>query len=113
MTKYWEAPDGLSLDVAPFVAALEHAARRKAMVFGKPDRAFFEIASQKLAIPPAEIVMVGDDLEIDVMGAQEAGLKGVLVKTGKFRASDLAGRLQPDVVLDSVADLRVWWERYG
>jgi ribonucleotide monophosphatase NagD (HAD superfamily) len=47
------------------------------------------------------------------MGAQEAGLKGVLVKTGKFRASDLAGRLQPDVVLDSVADLRVWWERYG
>jgi hypothetical protein len=45
MTKFWEAPDGLSLDVAPFVAALEHAARRKAMIFGKLALAFFETAS--------------------------------------------------------------------
>ena len=113
MTKFWEAPDGLSLDVAPFVAALEHAARRKAAVFGKPARAFFEMASEKLRVPAAEILMVGDDIEIDIAGAQEAGLKGALVKTGKFRPPDLEGAFKPDVVLDSVADLRVWWERYG
>jgi phospholysine phosphohistidine inorganic pyrophosphate phosphatase len=113
MTKFWEAPDGLSLDVAPFVAALEHAARRKAVVFGKPARAFFEMASEKLGIVAADILMVGDDIEIDVAGAQEAGLKGALVKTGKFRPPDLDGPFKPDVVLDSVADLRVWWERYG
>jgi len=40
-------------------------------------------------------------------------LKGALVKTGKFRPPDLHGAFKPDVVLDSVADLRVWWERYG
>jgi len=113
MTKFWEAPDGLSLDVAPFVAALEHAARRKAVVFGKPARAFFEMASEKLCIAAADILMVGDDIEIDVAGAQEAGLKGALVRTGKFRPPDLDGAFKPDVVLDSVADLRVWWERYG
>lgn len=113
MTKFWEARDGLSLDVAPFVAALEHAARRKAVVFGKPAREFFEMASGKLGIPAAEILMVGDDIEIDVDGAQEAGLKGALVKTGKFRPPDLEGSFRPDVVLDSVAGLRVWWERYG
>jgi len=113
MTKFWEAPDGLSLDVAPFVAALEHAARRKAVVFGKPARAFFEMASEKLGVAAADILMVGDDIEIDVAGAQEAGLKGALVKTGKFRPPDLNGAFKPDVVLDSVADLRVWWERYG
>jgi HAD superfamily hydrolase (TIGR01458 family) len=113
MTRFWEAPDGLRLDVAPFVAALEHAARRKAVVFGKPARAFFEMASEKLRVPAAEILMVGDDIEIDVAGAQEAGLKGALVKTGKFRPRDLEGAFRPDVVLDSVADLRVWWERYG
>jgi HAD superfamily hydrolase (TIGR01458 family) len=113
MTRFWEAPDGLSLDVAPFVAALEHATRRKAVVFGKPARAFFEIASEKLGVATAEILMVGDDIEIDVAGAQEAGLKGALVKTGKFRPLDLEGAFRPDVVLDSVADLRVWWERYG
>jgi HAD superfamily hydrolase (TIGR01458 family) len=113
MTKFWEAPDGLSLDVAPFVAALEHAARRKAVVFGKPARAFFEMASEKLGVPAADILMVGDDIEIDVAGAQEAGLKGALVRTGKFRPPDLDGAFKPDFVLDSVADLRVWWERYG
>ena len=113
MTKFWEARDGLSLDVAPFVAALEHAARRRAVVFGKPARAFFEMAREKLGVPAAEILMVGDDIEIDVAGAQEAGLKGALVKTGKFRPRDLEGSFRPDVVLDSVADLRVWWERYG
>jgi len=47
MTKFWEAPDGLSLDVAPFVAALEHAARRQAVVFGKPSRAFFDILLER------------------------------------------------------------------
>jgi len=113
MTKFWEAPDGLSLDVAPFVAALEHATRRKAVVFGKPARAFFEMASEKLGVPAAEILMVGDDIEIDIAGAQDAGLKGALVKTGKFRPPDLNTAFQPDTVLDSVADLRVWWERYG
>jgi phospholysine phosphohistidine inorganic pyrophosphate phosphatase len=45
MTRYWRAQDGLSLDVAPFVAALEHATGRSAMVFGKPASAFFEGAA--------------------------------------------------------------------
>jgi len=66
-----------------------------------------------LGVPAAEIMMVGDDIEIDIAGAQEAGLKGALVKTGKFRPRDLEGVFKPNVVLDSVADLRVWWERYG
>ena len=41
----------------------------------------------------------------DVRAAQRAGLRGVLVRTGKFREKDLAGGLAPTLVLDSVADL--------
>ena len=37
--------------------------------------------------------MVGDDIRTDVEGAQRAGLAGVLVRTGKFSASDLAGEM--------------------
>jgi ribonucleotide monophosphatase NagD (HAD superfamily) len=50
--------------------------------------------------------MVGDDVENDVLGAQAAGLTGVLVRTGKFRAEDLRRASgEPDVVLGSIADL--------
>lgn len=113
MTRYWLASDGISLDVAPFVAALQHATGREPLVFGKPDARFFHAAAARLGLAPGEVLMVGDDVEADVGGAQEAGLRGALVRTGKFRSSDLEGRVrQPDVVWDSVADLPGWWETY-
>jgi phospholysine phosphohistidine inorganic pyrophosphate phosphatase len=112
MTRFWQTPDGLQLDVAPFVAALEHAAGKKAMVFGKPSAFFFLAAAEKLGIAPENILMIGDDVEVDVGGARRAGLLGALVKTGKFRPPDLEARsmgsVTPDVVLDSVAALPAW-----
>src|SRR5438105_4596996 len=66
MTRYWMASDGISLDVAPFVAALECASRRKALVFGKPSAAFFHAAARRLGMPTDQILMIGDDIEGDV-----------------------------------------------
>ena len=111
MTRYWKAADGISLDVAPFVAALEHATGRKALVLGKPAAEFFQAAADRLGIPNREILMVGDDIETDIAGAQLAGMQAALVRTGKFRESDLAGPVKPDAVLDSVAELPAWWAR--
>ena len=54
--------------------------------------------------------MIGDDVRGDVGGAQDAGMRGVLVKTGKFAAADLEQGISPDAVLDSVADLPHWWD---
>jgi HAD superfamily hydrolase (TIGR01458 family) len=105
MTRYWLADDGVSLDVAPFVAALQHATGREPQVFGKPAAAFFQAAAAKLALPPGELVMVGDDIHADIDGAQAAGLCTILVKTGKFRPADLDGDIRPDAVLDSIAGL--------
>src|SRR5579885_200151 len=73
MTRYWLASDGISLDVAPFVAALEHATGRKAVVFGKPAGAFFQAASAKLGLPAQALLMIGDDIDADIGGAQAAG----------------------------------------
>jgi HAD superfamily hydrolase (TIGR01458 family) len=111
MTRYWKASDGISMDVAPFVAALENASGRRALVFGKPAPAFFHAAAQRLGIASGEILMVGDDIESDIAGAQSAGMQAALVRTGKFRSLDLEGPVKPDMVLDSVADLPDWWER--
>ena len=55
--------------------------------------------------------MIGDDLESDVAGGQSAGMRGILVRTGKFRQDTLDRwaadefAMQPNHVLDSVADL--------
>jgi ribonucleotide monophosphatase NagD (HAD superfamily) len=88
---------------------LEHATGRTALVFGKPATAFFQSAVDKLGLPAGQVVMIGDDIEADVGGAQTAGLKGALVKTGKFRPTDLAGTIQPDIVFASIADLPSRW----
>jgi phospholysine phosphohistidine inorganic pyrophosphate phosphatase len=109
MTRYWLGPSGISLDVAPFVAALQHATGRKALVFGKPAAAFFRMAAQTLGLPARQVLMIGDDIQADVGGAQRAGLQGALVRTGKFRPADIAGKIQPHMVLDSIADLPRWW----
>jgi phospholysine phosphohistidine inorganic pyrophosphate phosphatase len=109
MTRFARTASGLDLIVAPFVVALEHAAGCKAVVLGKPATAFFETAAEMLGYPPAALAMLGDDIVTDVAGAQKAGLKGVIVKTGKFRPSNLDQGITPDGTIASLADLPTWW----
>jgi phospholysine phosphohistidine inorganic pyrophosphate phosphatase len=113
MTRYWRAADGLRLDVAPYVKALEHASGARAVVLGKPAPEFFQAGLARVDCPPREAVIVGDDIVGDVQGAQRVGLRGVLVRTGKFREQDLAGEIRPDAVLDSIADFPGWWRSHG
>ena len=109
MTRYREAGDGLRLDAGAFVSALAHAAGADPVVLGKPARGFFEQALARLGTAPAGTAMIGDDVVGDVGGARDAGLAGVLVRTGKFRPGDLDRGIEPDAVLDSIADLPTWW----
>ncbi len=105
--RYFMDDDGLNLDAGPFVTALEYAAGVTATVLGKPAPTFFHAAVAALGCDAREVVMVGDDVEADVLGAAAAGLQGILVKSGKYRAGDetrLDGRhthLLPDLA-DSV-----------
>jgi HAD superfamily hydrolase (TIGR01458 family) len=104
--RYWMGSDGLVLSTGPFVAALEYATGKRAELMGKPSPEFFKMALDDLGKGPKEAAMIGDDILTDVSGAQSLGMKGILVKTGKYRA-DLAKRsgVLPDLVLDSIAKL--------
>lgn len=105
----WKVSNGLALDSGAFVLGLEAASGVSPTVVGKPSGAFFDAATTELGSPTDSTVMVGDDLEADVRGAQAAGLRGVLVRTGKFRPSDLdRPGSTPDAVLDSIADFPAW-----
>jgi HAD superfamily hydrolase (TIGR01458 family) len=103
---YWRTSEGLQLDSGAFVTGLEQAANIQAAVVGKPAAAFFAAALAHLGVAAADTLMVGDDIESDVLAAQRHGLTGVLVKTGKYLPSiHSAASGTPDHVLDSFADL--------
>jgi phospholysine phosphohistidine inorganic pyrophosphate phosphatase len=105
--RYWLRNHQLALDAGPFVAALEFASGKSALVAGKPSAAFYTAALKSLGLKAsASAAMIGDDLWSDVEGAQRAGLQGWLVRTGKYREPVLRDSgIQPDRILDSIADL--------
>jgi HAD superfamily hydrolase (TIGR01458 family) len=102
----WKTGGELVLDVGAFVAAFEHATGRDATLVGKPSRPLFEAAARSMGLELPEVAMVGDDLQADVAGSQALGMPAILVRTGKFRASELeTSGLVPDAVIDSLAAL--------
>ena len=110
----FQTEDGPQLDMGAFVIGLEAAAGMGITVAGKPAPAFYGAALAELGIGPARAVMVGDDIGSDVVGAQDCGITGVLVRTGKFRESDLNGdKGRPDHVIDGIAALPALLDRLG
>lgn len=102
----WQTDDGPNLDMGVFVAGLEMAAGVEATVVGKPAEAFFDSVLHAIGGDRDGSVMVGDDVDADVLGAQAVGLHGVLVRTGKYTDAALErADGEPDDVIDSVADL--------
>jgi HAD superfamily hydrolase (TIGR01458 family) len=104
---FWRTDAGMQLDSGAFLLGLERAAGAEAVVLGKPAEAFFAAALHGLGVSAGDAVMIGDDVEADVLGAQAHGLTGVLVRTGKFRpdAEDGIDGQRPQHVVDSIADV--------
>jgi HAD superfamily hydrolase (TIGR01458 family) len=101
--RFWQTQEGLRMDIGGFIAALEYACNRPAKVMGKPSRDFFDLAVNDLGLPKSAVAVVGDDIDSDVKGAQDAGLSGVLCKTGKFREEYFqASAVKPDYIIDSI-----------
>ena len=99
----------LSLDVGAFVAALEYASGRNAIVLGKPSAEFFHLAVADMKFEPVEVAMVGDDAEFDVAAAIKAGLSGILVKTGKWRPNSTKSiEPKPTVLVDDLRAAANW-----
>ena len=109
--RWWQTARGPLLDSGCFVAGLEYAADVEATVVGKPSTPYFAAALEALDADPEMTWMVGDDIEADVAGAQQHGLKTALVRTGKFRPDTVErGTVMPDAILSSIADFPEWLE---
>ena len=104
--RYWMAHDGLSLSAGPFVQALEYATGKTATVMGKPSKAFFDLAMSDMGLRHGQVAMIGDDIITDIGGADNAGMRSILVRTGKFREEALKrATIKPTYIIDSIAQL--------
>ncbi|KAK4295250.1 hypothetical protein Pmani_032178 [Petrolisthes manimaculis] len=103
--RYYKHNQQLQLDVGVYAKALEFACGVESEVVGKPSPAFFNQALADMGVQAEEAVMVGDDISSDVEGAQKCGMRGVLVRTGKFTSSLLPHpTITPDCVVDNLAE---------
>jgi len=76
-------------------------------VLGKPSQVTIDVALARLGVPPDECVMIGDRLETDIRMGERAGMETALVLSGVTDRTDLAAAdVEPDHVLDSLADAR-------
>lgn len=104
--RYFKDDDNeMSMDAGGYVSALEYASGVKAQIIGKPSTEFYKLAAAALNAQPHECVMIGDDIESDIEGAQKAGMFSILVKTGKFSETDLDKGITPNKIFESIREV--------
>ena len=110
--KTFPSSEGIILGAGSILAALQAATDVAPIVIGKPERAMFDIAVEKMGVPREATAMLGDRLETDIEGAARAELKTILVLTGVTTREMLAqSAIQPDFVFGDLDALREGWAR--
>lgn len=79
----------------------------------KPDPAAFAPILDAWGLPPESVVMVGDTLDADVLGAQRAGMQCVWIRSREDARQEGDGYdrpvetapVTPDAIIDRIADL--------
>jgi len=105
--KYWYPEGKLSLDAGAFINAIEFASGKTAILIGKPSPIYFQSALDLLGFPKgSDFIMIGDDIDSDIIGAQQAGGKGILIYTGKTNYPlDDDTKIKPDFEAQNLTEI--------
>ena len=94
------------LDSGAFTLALEQACDQEAIVTGKPAPQMFLGALQSMGLTEQQVIVIGDDVTSDIWGAKQAGLRGFLVTTGKFKPEQMQTHgLSNECLIHSISDV--------
>lgn len=96
---------------AMLTAALAKATGARPVIVGKPSRAAVQTIGARLGLPPEELAVIGDDLDMDVALGRLGGSRTILVRSGTSGGIDLDNvteKRRPDVVVDGVTKLLEW-----
>lgn len=85
---------------------LEETCGVKAFTVGKPSPLMIRGARKEMGLSAAQTTIIGDTMETDILGGVQMGYRTILVLTGGTDREDLQKfAYQPDVVVESIADL--------
>jgi 4-nitrophenyl phosphatase len=103
--------EGLVPEAGATLAALEAATGISPLVIGKPARYLFDMAVATMGSQRARTAVLGDRLETDILGGQQAGLKTVLVTSGVDNERTISQKdIEPDLVVSGLDMLVELWE---
>ncbi len=105
MNRFWSPEKNkLVLDAGSFISAIEYATQKKAILIGKPSPIYFQTALEMLGYPKDSIfLMLGDDMELDIVPTQKMGGKTILILTGKTKLP-LSESVNPDYISNDLSE---------
>ncbi len=93
---------------AMMAAAISKASATRPTIVGKPSKAAVAVIAERLALPTAEIAVIGDDLAMDIGLGHLGGSRTVLVRSGisgKIDLTRIPERQRPHAVINDVGEL--------
>lgn len=106
MNRYWSPEENkVMLDAGSFISTIEYATEKKAILIGKPSPIYFQTALEMLGYPKeSTFLMLGDDIELDIVPAQKIGGKAILILTGKTKLP-LGAELSPNYIANDLLEV--------
>ena len=107
--RYYRVAGEFRIDLGGVAALLAYCAGREPETLGKPSPLLFDLIAREAGVARESIVMVGDDAEVDVAASVALGMRGVLVKTGKYLDGDEAKQpILPTGFIAGIGALKDW-----
>jgi 4-nitrophenyl phosphatase len=104
-------PEGVVPGAGAILAAITTTTSVEPLIIGKPNRVIMDHALERMGLPAAEVVALGDNLETDIPAGHRAGMRTVLMLTGvSTRDEARTAAIQPTWIAEDFADLTRWVE---
>jgi NagD protein len=103
-----------NLGIAATAAMIEEATGRQPFVIGKPSPVMMRSAAAYMGLEPANVTVIGDTMETDIIGGIYMGFKSILVLSGIADEEQLTHYgYRPNLVVRSVNEIEFplkWWK---
>jgi HAD superfamily hydrolase (TIGR01458 family) len=108
---FYTATGEKKMDTGAFARMFEACLQIKAEIIGKPAPLFYQMALASVDIDTNQCIAVGDDIDTDILGANQVDIFSVLVKTGKYdEAYVKASNIAPDAIVTSLSETRKFFQ---